>query len=839
MKKGDMEFPSHQPKLAKNVVMAVTALLMAVSCGGAAPNDKPPKSTDALVLNSARGGWTVEVNPDGTIKRLEMTFGGKRVEVPWRKSDGRSGPAWKVPAGQKADGDRSVPLKKTSGDGLVFQGRSGDQIYSLAYRDEQGDLTLEAAVRNESDKTFVAAPEVRLALGIDHEMNDPKSYFSMFFPSLLRCEKTHFWGYFETPNGQVLAIASKDPVASWARQYIGNGHRIATSGLDFLHATPLPGRHPQDRTSLAPHSLRSWRISLRAVSNLDGVIPAVAAMSGAPAIALTRTTVAPGETVDVALYSTSTTAADVAAVDEQGRGITLNRAKIDGRVPHYQFPAPQIPGLITIRATVDGKQCEAVVYVRKPWGWYLRQARSEALRMQQKPMKHREGWMGFFSAYWAQVYFPDPALLAETEQKFKEFFALMVDPATGDFYKNKPTWNERPQNSSWMLGLLVARYAATQKSEDLEQAAKWADLFITKFQKEDGAYSHGKNSYGALTLGSEFLSQLVWLERPLAAAEARWKGRLDRHTDSIARANANLELVKDLGNTEGEQTYEDSQAGSAWSLLALDALTTGDNARRDKSLADSIEVQGRHECLTQALIPDGRMRGGTLRWWEAQYDILAKGPNMMNSPHGWTMRSQFGALYLYLLTGQERYLDLAFNAMGACAQAIDLKSGTLRWAFIPDPYVKTDLFVPDPENPGNGKYVSTIIGEQWLPMISDWWRVPPGEVADMRKPGWSCDNDVHETFRIMAAQFVPNVFVLEHADGTLRAWNCGVIRKDGLILVTPAENAVSRVHFNLRSSSEVEVQYSAESVREKVEPGMKWVPSKARQQMAPAIHLSQ
>ena len=790
-----------------------------------------------FTLNSAKGGWTAEISSNGMIQHLSMMFGGKRVDVPWRKSDGNSGPAWKVPTNGKAGGSSLVRLKKKTGEGLVFEGRAGDQMYSITYRDERGDLTFEAAVRNDSDKPLVAGPWLGLMLGIDHEMKDPKEYFSIFFPSLLRCEKTHFWGYFESPNGQVLAIASRDPIASWSREYIGNGHRIATSELDVLHALPLPPRHPQDQLSVPPHASRSWRVSLRAVASLDAVAPAVAAMSGAPAIALPRTTVAPGELVDMTLHCANAAGMAVSAVDEDGSAVLLGAPRQGDGVISYQFPAPQRPGLLTIRAKAGGKQCEGMVYIRKPWGWYLQQARSEALRIPQKAQQHREGWVGFFSAYWAQIYFPDPVRLMKTEKEFQKFFALMVDPATGDFYKNKPTWDDRPQNSSWMLGLLVIRYAATQKPEDLEQAAKWADLFITKFQKADGAYSHGKNSYGALTLGSEFLSHLLWFERPLAATDPRWKDRCERHARSIARSNANLEQVKDLGDTEGQQTYEDTQAGSAWSLLALHALTADDRSQRDRFLAGSLEVQGRHESLTQALVPDGRMRGGTLRWWEAQYDVLTKGPNMMNSPHGWTMRSQFGALYLYLLTGQERYLDLGFNAMGACAQAIDLKTGTLRWSFVPDASVKAGLFVPDPDKPGKGKHVSTVIGEQWLPMISDWWRVPPGQVAGGNKPGWSCDNDVHEHFRIMAEEFVPNAFVLERADGSFGTWNCQVMRKDGLIVARPAEAAVARVHFNLRHSSEVAVEFAAETVREKAGPGMIWVQAKA-QPKAPATYLS-
>lgn len=434
--------------------------------------------------------------------------------------------------------------------------------------------------------------------------------------------------------------------------------------------------------------------------------------------------------------------------------------------------------------------------------------------------------MGFFSAYWAERYAPDPVRLADTEAKFQAFFTDMVDPATGHFYENKPTWPDRPQNASWMLGLLTLRATVTRDVEHLQRAADWADNFIRRFQQPDGAFTHGPNSYGALTLGTKFLLELVQLEREHDEGAAAGKGRfavaIARQLIAIDRAIANLEKVQDLGHTEGEPTYEDTQAGSAWSLLAMHALTTDDPARKARYLAGSLEVRGRHECLTQALIPDGRMRGGTLRWWEAQYDVLTT-PNMMNSPHGWTMRSQFGAVYLYLLTGEERFLHLAFNAMGSCAQAIDHQEGTLRWAFIPDPYVEAQHFVPDPEKPGRGRHVPVVLGERWLPMISDWWRVPDGRVAAMPSQGWSCDNDVHEHFRFLAEQFVPNAFVLERADGTLRAWNCSAVRSKEGIDVVPAEPVVSRVHLNLRRAQRVTVRFAKEPFDERVEPGMRWI----------------
>jgi len=805
---------------------AALAAFAAVAVAGSAvaESSQPAPVAQVYTLESPKGGWTALIKRDGTLDRLSMTFGGKRVEVPWRHSS-RTGPSWE-----------GVSLSKTNGEALVFEGRSGDRVYSIAYRDEEGEFTISAGIRNEGSQPLVASPRVRFALGIDHEMKDPASYFTIFFPTLLRCEKSYLWGYFQSPNGQVLAIASKEPVASWALGYLGGGHRIATSYLDVLHVLPLPARHPQNAASLAPGEARTWRFVLHAVDSLDQVAPTVAKISGVPAIALDRTAVAPGETVDLTVFSGAVTVPKLLAVDNRGNSVALPEPQIDNGVWRYRFPAPDTFGALKIQVSAGDRQSEAIVYVRKPWGWYLQQARSEALRMQQKPGSHREGWLGFFSDYLAQAYFPDAARLAETEKQFKEFWALMVDPATGHFFKKKQTWADRPQNSSWMLGLLVARFAATRDPRHLEQAAKWGDLFIEKYQNADGAFAHGKNSYAALTLGSDFLTQLAWFERPLAAKDIRWKECYERHLHSVERALGNLETVKDIGNTEGEQTYEDNQAGSAWSLLALHALTTTDAPRRARYLAESREIQSRHESLTQALIPDGRMRGGTLRFWEAQYDVLTK-PNMMNSPHGWTMRSQFGALYLYLLTGEERYLNLAFNAMGACAQAIDVDKGVLRWAFVPDPYVSATQFVPDPTQSGGGRGVPVTIGEQWLPMISDWYRVPPGQVAGHRDSGWSCDNDVHEHFRIMASEYVPNAFVLERADGTLGTWNCRAQRSAGRIMIVPAEAAVSRVHLNLRKPAQIVVQFASGAENATVKPGMTWVGPGLRRALTPDIYL--
>lgn len=781
-------------------------------------------------LNSEKGKWSTSVNNKGAIEWLKMSFDGKLTDIPWR-TDEWGGPSW-----------QNVSLKKVIGPVLRFEGKNENHDYSLEYRDVDGKLTIIASLKNESAESFIVNPTARLNIGIDNELKDPKTYFGIFFPTLLRCEKTHFWGYFENPNGQILTIASPDAIASRQIDYIGQGHRIATSSLDLLHALPLPQRHPQQLVQLASGESRTWHIVLQPVASLKEVLPAIASNGKAPAIGIDRTTAAPGETLEITVYAPNGDHPTITLSNPSGKIVKLPKPEIENNVLKYTLSAPDIVGNYTVKANDNKKQTEALFHVRKPWGWYLKQARNEALRMQIKPMDHREGWLGFFSAYWAQLYFPDAKKLAETEKVFDNFYKIMVDTTIHDFYHDKPTWNTRPQNTSWMVGMLVARYAATGKIENLKEASQWGDLFIKKFQQADGSFK----GYTALTLGSKFLAELAFYEKPLAAKYPEWKARYERHILVVKKSSGNLLKVKDMGDTEGQATYEDNQSGSAWSLLALDALNTDDDQLRKQYLEASLEVQRRHECLTQALIPDGCMRGGTLRFWEAQYDILTI-PNMMNSPHGWTMRSQFGAFYLYLLTGQERYLDIMNNAMGSCVQAIDENSAILRWAFIPDPYIKVQQFVPDSAHPGQGKYVNKIIGEQWMPMISDWWRVPKGQIGVLTKfrasehqgvsQGWSCDNDVHEHFRVLTEEFIPNAFVLEREDGSLRTMNCQVKRESNTLLVTLPEKVVSRVNFNLKHPYHVIIPFAKEKVKQKVEKGMHWVGPGVKAPIASDLYL--
>lgn len=712
----------------------------------------------------------------------------------------------------------------------VYVGWRNNIKYTIRYIEAGDRLTVVAGLENHRSDDYKVAECERLILGIDNRLDCADSLDNRYFPTMMRCEKTHFWGYFESHSGAILSICSPDAVASWKLDYIGNGHNIATTFLDLMHCKPLPPRHPQGLDVLKAGEKRTWRIIMQPAMDLKDVLSITARNCQAPALGIDRTTVAPGDEFSIDVYGKKFFD-NIAITDANGNNVAVGKPVVKDSTVTYTVVAPHAVGNLTIIATGNGHRSEALVHVRKPWGWYMQAARSEALRMQVKAQSHREGWMGLITAYLAQAYYPDSLKLRQTEAEYAKLMRLMTD-STGDFRKIKQTWRTRPQNTSWMIDLMNARYAATGDIRALETSAAWADRLIRGFQMPDGAFK----GYTALTLGSKFLRDLMAYELPLSLADSTWRGRYRRHKNSLERAAQNILKVRDMGETEGEPTYEDNQAGSAWSLLAMHAMQEGDGKKGD-FLKAALDVQRRHECLTQALIPDGRMRGGTLRFWESQYDILTP-PNMMSSPHGWTMRSQFGALYLYLLTGNTYYLDVAYNAMGACAQAIDEGMGTLRWAFIQDPYVDAQVFEQDPANPGKGIRRGRVIGEQWMPMISDWWRIPDGELAmlpthnewdgmQQGTQGWSCDNDVHFHFITLADEFLPNAFVVERADGSIRTYNCRVSRKGGSLIVTPAEDVVTRVHFNLKHHHSVKVVFGNETVKRKLPSGMAWVSTKS------------
>lgn len=210
-----------------------------------------------------------------------------------------------------------------------------------------------------------------------------------------------------------------------------------------------------------------------------------------------------------------------------------------------------------------------------------------------------------------------------------------------------------------------------------------------------------------------------------------------------------------------------------------------------------------HDCLAQLRVPDGRRRGGTMRFWEAQYDVFML-PNMLSSPHGWSAWRAYATYYAYLLTGDERWLRETFDAASAFAALLDHSTGDLSWAFVVDPYVRAiqtcepdTAYTADDDTYGNPHpqcYPNReiIVGEQYVPMISDWQTIV------------SSDNDVFECFKFIAEAVLCNAFVVERPDGTIAAYNCRAERRGDTLHVTADEPQITTLYTNLHSPLKVE-----------------------------------
>ena len=128
------------------------------------------------------------------------------------RRDAYAGMCWlidgaEVPLSAVRRSGRPVYTGRFSANGLAL-------ALSLSYAaDKAGRLTVSAALQNEAD---TATPPFRasLRLGFDTFLAQYPDYNDQLFPTLLRCEKTHLWGYFSSPSGRLLALFTNAPTAS-------------------------------------------------------------------------------------------------------------------------------------------------------------------------------------------------------------------------------------------------------------------------------------------------------------------------------------------------------------------------------------------------------------------------------------------------------------------------------------------------------------------------------------------------------------------------------------------------------------------------------------------------
>ena len=580
-----------------------------------------------------------------------------------------------------------------------------------------------------------------IRLGIDTYMDTYPDWDNKYFPTALRCEKNGFWSCFMSPLGEIVSVCSPSEIVSWANEYardgIDVGHRIYTTSLDFINTYELPKRHPKSRKTLneTPIKIELYFATPKTEQEMYEFIKEYAHIHVPQA---SKYTLELGES----LY-------------------------IDGS----EWKEKLLEGVNYIK---EEHAAEVSVYVRKPWFYYLDAARKSAEQCQQKPGTHCESWYGFFSRELFANVTKDKLYVENLCKEFDSFYHVLTERIEGVRRMKESALPQRLQNISSMISLLTDFYELTGKQNYLNDANDFAE-YLMSLQEEDGSYRNENVHYTCVIYPAKSMLELAVVEK-----EAGFQERYEKHFESAYRAIKNLEMLLDNIETEGQMTFEDGMISCESLQLAYLAMLLPDGSEK-KNLTTAAElVLKKHRCLQQQFIPDCRIRGCTARFWEARYDLNFFA-NMMNTPHGWTSWKTYATYYLYMLTGKLDYLKDTMDTIGACMQCVD-ENGTLHWGFVVDPCVMGDRLQRDSKE-GKIHMETSVVGECYLSMISDWWRQgdnelkkqyltplnDPSKWAD--KFGGSCDNDVHEHFKCLMETVFGKAFIHETEEG-YQTYNC-------------------------------------------------------------------
>lgn len=740
----------------------------------------------------SRNNWDCQISTDGYLEYIVFKDKAGNDTIPFFAKQDKRGPSFYV-----NDGNKDVVAQWHPDGWQTYLSEIDGISCKMQYTEWRGMPALRITIDNHSHTPFQPT-KAGLKLGIDTYMDKYPEWNHKFFPTLMRNERTHFYGYMETPDGSVLGIVSPDAIASWSVDYnLGYqwpapfwfmGHRIESLNLDLMNALPLPSHNPQNLWQLLDHEQHTWTIAFFNAGTLDNFESTLNNRTQLPAIQMPNTSCGADGSVEFAVYGQNP---KVTVTGEDGKALNLKcQRKGDHNV--YSCTLPQA-GLYDVSATDNGYTSTGVLLRPKSWQWALEEAREGAWKYHQKATSHIESWYGFHSSFIAARYFAKPQLDAKLRSRFDYLYARLHDTV-----KMEPKYHKtRIQNTSGTIGMLIDKYEAYGDTSDLVHASLLADWLINNNQRADGAYVNHNTVYTSVIYVAKSILELSLVEKRLGATDTQWADRALRHYDSAKRAIDQLVDANGNFQTEGEMTFEDGMISCSALQMGMLALMQTDPTQRKHYTDAMLQTLNSHDCLAQLRVPDARRRGGTMRYWEAQYDVFML-PNMFNSPHGWSGWRAYATYYAYLLTGNERWLRETYNAAGAFSCLLDYHTGDLRWAFVVDPYLRviqscspdTNL-TEDSLSFGNAHpqlYQTRrfTIGEQYVPMISDWQTVN------------TQDNDVHELFKFIGEAMLTNSFVVERADGTLYGYNCRLSKQGGQWTVTPTERQITNLHCNLR-----------------------------------------
>lgn len=722
-------------------------------------------------------------------------------------------------AGFAFDGMELMPQKDKEN---VFRGNKDGIEYSLEYCDDRGNLSVVASVENKSDRIFMPKEGVKLYCGIDTYMDKFPRWNDIYFPTMVRGEKTHLTSYFMTPKGNIMVVASPDPVASWQHEYechpmtikgqkITHGlHRIYTSSFYLLHRLPLPERHPQDAYALKPGEKKTAKFYMKHMDSLKDVSETFFALTKAPVLSAELYTLPMNETFNGEIITNEPQYIEIRT--PRNEVDTLNLDKIGGNVYKWSYlPYSGIGEYTVTCADKAGKMSEMKLYVRPSFEFYLDNARKEALRSKPTTTHHAECFYPLYSYFLGRKFIPDAEADARAEAVYDSVFSVLYDKEAGEMRNGK--W--RIQDAATMAGILADKFNVTGNEKDLEYAASLADYLI-KCQKEDGGYYNpaSKVHYTSVIYIAKSIMEVMNEEKKLAENSRKWNKIYKRHKASVIKAIDDLAARGDNVETEGQMTFEDGMISCSVTQLGLAALKTTDEKKRQKYVEQAINLNKKHLCLTQSLIPDSRMNGATLRFWEFQYTVNLM-HNGMNSPCGWSAWKYYGSWYLYLLTGDYSYMKEVINGLGSCMQLLDYNTGELRFGFLPDPYIDSHQFMEIPIGSRNPQLNRVILGEQYIPQISSWHYADP---YAWRKTKFGIDNFPHEVYKCMTEVFMENAYIVEIEPGVLKGINCHITVNGKNIAVKYDNKSVKNLHINLKGNYMVKVDNNDYEAS-----GLKWL----------------
>jgi len=162
-----------------------------------------------------------ESNDKGQLSALEYRDGESWKSIPFR-TDGW-GTSWYV---RDRDGkSRAITLAPKQNEADSFEGRDSDIVFGLSYALLDGSLAIKASISNRGESDF-RPMTAGIRLGFDSYQVEYPTWKKKLIPDVIRCERSHHWGFAMSPDGAILGWACDTPVASYSMNFEDRLHRI-------------------------------------------------------------------------------------------------------------------------------------------------------------------------------------------------------------------------------------------------------------------------------------------------------------------------------------------------------------------------------------------------------------------------------------------------------------------------------------------------------------------------------------------------------------------------------------------------------------------------------------